>query len=289
MSSRLLCALFLGSILVVGVSCAEPESGQAVSEESAQAPTPLEVTYIANEGFLISAGSSKVLIDALHENPWAYESTPEDVLAAMSSGEPPFDGVDLLIASHHHADHFSAHLVHPYLAQRPQITFISSQLAVDTLAEFAGDAYPQVAGQVRNVNPEWGSSEEVMVDGIRVRLLTLNHAGPDREEGPVLTLGSLVMLDGRTILHLADMVDLTIAEYLVGYGLAGEEIDVLFLDHFFLLGEIGPDLVRDHINPKHIVMMHLRPEEREEVREQVQAVFPNAVVFDTPMETRVFD
>ena len=72
-------------------------------------------------------------------------------------------------------------------------------------------------------------------------------------------------------------------------GLAGEEIDVLFLDHFFLLGEIGPDLVRDHINPKHIVMMHLRPEERGEVRLQVQALFPDAVVFDAPMETRVFE
>ena len=289
MSSRFLSALLLGSILTVGVSCAEPESGQAEPQESAQAPTPLEVTYIANEGFLISVGSSKVLIDALHENPWSYENTPEDVLAAMSAGEPPFDGVDLLIASHHHADHFSAHLVHPYLAQRPEITFISSQHAVDTLAEFAGDAYSQIAGQVRNVNPEWGSSEEVMVDGISVRLLTLNHAGPDREEGPVLTLGSLVELGGRTILHLADMVDLTTADYLVGYGLAGEEIDVLFLDHFFLLGEIGPDLVREHIKPKHIVMMHLRPEERVEVRQQVQAIFPDAVVFDAPMETRVFE
>jgi len=289
MSSRFLYVLLLGSILTVGVSCAEPAPGQAVSQESAQALTPLEVTYIANEGFLIAAGSSKVLIDALHENPWAYENTPEDVLESMSAGEPPFDGVDLLIASHHHADHFSAHLVQPYLAQRPEITFISSQHAVDTLAEFAGDGYESIAGQVLNVTPEWGASEEVMVDGITVRLLTLNHAGPDREEGPVLTLGSLVKLGGRTILHLADMVDVTTADYLVGYGLAGEEIDVLFLDHFFLLGEIGPDLVRDHINPKHIVMMHLRPEERAEVREQVRVVFPNAVVFDTPMETRVFD
>jgi L-ascorbate metabolism protein UlaG (beta-lactamase superfamily) len=289
MSSRFLCALLLGSLLTVGVSCTEPESGQAVPDESAGAPTPLEVTYIANEGFLISAGSSKVLIDALHENPWAYENTPEDALAAMSAGEPPFDGVDLLIASHHHADHFSAHLAHPYLAQHPEVTFISSQNAVDTLAEFAGDGYESIAGQVRNVNPEWGSSEEVMVDGITVRLLTLNHAGPDREEGPVLTLGSLVKLGGRAILHLADMVDVTTADYLVGYGLAGEEIDVLFLDHFFLLGEIGPDLVRDHINPKQIVMMHLRPEERGEVRQQVQAIFPEAVVFDMPMETRVFD
>ena len=85
MSSRFLCALLLGSLLTVGVSCSEPESGQAAPEESAGAPTPLEVTYIANEGFLISVGSSKVLIDALHENPWAYENTPEGAMAAMSA------------------------------------------------------------------------------------------------------------------------------------------------------------------------------------------------------------
>jgi L-ascorbate metabolism protein UlaG (beta-lactamase superfamily) len=256
--------------------------------QTTQTEAPLEVTYIGNEGFLLAVGNSKVMIDALHQNPWGYENTPEEVFEAMCAGESPFDGMDLLIASHHHADHFSAHLVHPFLAQQSEVVFISSQHAVDTLAAFAGDEYAAISGQIRNVNPEWGKRGEVMMGEITVRLLTLNHVPAGHEEGPFLTLGSLVDIGGRKILHLADMVPEATADYLMGYGLADEGIDVLFVDNFFVLSDIGPGLIRDHIDPKHIVMMHLRPDEREEVREQVQAIFPEAVVFDSQMETRVF-
>ena len=63
-----------------------------------EAPT-LEIIYIANEGFMLSSGTKKVLIDALQKNRWDYHSTPEDVINKMNNAQPPFDNIDLLLVS----------------------------------------------------------------------------------------------------------------------------------------------------------------------------------------------
>lgn len=49
----------------------------------------IRVTYIANDGFLVSAGGKNVLIDALVDNPWGYDNTPEDAFRAMLGLERP--------------------------------------------------------------------------------------------------------------------------------------------------------------------------------------------------------
>jgi len=256
------------------------------SDPDTAAARPLSVAYIANEGFLISVGSDKVLIDALVRNPWGYDDTPDDLFQSMLAGDPPFDGVDLQIASHGHADHFNPSMMYAYLTQHPEVTFVSSARAVAVLRDSAGTGYEGIGPQVREVNPEWGGSTEVTVDGIRARFLTLNHAAP---EEPFLTLGSLVEIAGRKVLHLADMNPAATWQTLRDYELGNEEIDVLFADHFFVLSDVGTMLIRDHIKPKHLVMMHNRPDERAQIREQLSTVFPDAVLFDGVLETRLFE
>ena len=273
-------SLLLFAVLLLGI--ASPAMPQ-----NSRNKAPLEVTYIANEGFLIAVGSSKVMIDALHNNPWGYQSTPDEALEAMIAGQPPFDGVDLLIASHDHADHFNARWVHRYLLHQPDVVFVSSERAVNALEDSAGAEYGRIQSQVLNVNPQWGGCDELAVDGIRARFLTLNHADESNER--FLTLGSLVTILGRKILHLADMAPQTTTAFLEGYGLAGEGIDVAFVDNFFALDETGRRLLRDHIRPKHIVLMHIRPDEVEQIREQARQIFPDAVVFDAPLQRRTFD
>jgi L-ascorbate metabolism protein UlaG (beta-lactamase superfamily) len=252
-----------------------------------QARPPLEVTYIANEGFLVSAGSSKALIDALHENPWGYENTPPEVFERMQSNDPPFDGVDLLVASHGHADHFDPGLVHEYLATHPEVTFVGSAATVAMLQDSTGQRFTEVEDRVTVVNPAWGETGEISVGSIKARFLTLNHSDSDTER--VLTLGSLLELDGRTILHLADLVPETSAAFLQRYDFTAEEIDMAFVDPYFLSSEVGQDLLRSHIRPAHIVLMHVRPPEREDVLERVRPSFPDVILFMETMETRVFD
>lgn len=248
---------------------------------------PLRVTYVANEGFLVSVGDAKVLIDALHENPWGYANTPEEVRSMMAEGSPPFDGVDLLIASHLHTDHFTPSLVHAYLKSQPGVAFVGARATVGTMWDSVGATVGEVEGQIREVNPEWGESRVVEVaDGIRARFLTLNHRPADQD--PFLTLGSLVTLQGRTILHLADLVPESSAPFLEEYGLEEEKIDVLFADPYFVTSADGQRLIREVIQPAHLVMMHLRPQDWAEYEERVRAFWPDAVVFEEPLETKEF-
>ncbi len=255
-------------------------------EHDSDAATPLAITYIASEGFLIAANSSKILIDALQHNPWNYDSTPDSVFEMMLAGQAPFDDVDLMIASHDHGDHFNAGLVYPYLSRHPEISFISSALAVSALTDSAGDGFDGIREQVQSVNPDWGSSAEVSVTGIQARFLTLNHAPPGNDA--FLTLGSLIELEGRRILHLADLAPETTVEHLEAYGLEELEIDIAFADPYFLLNEIGQRLMRDFVKPTHIVVMHLRQDQREEMMGQVREIFPDAVEFVEALETKVF-
>jgi len=247
--------MLVSSLLLLGATGIGQSQGAghgAVPQDA-----PLEITYIANEGFLVSVGGDKVLIDALHENPWGYANTPLEVREMMAADEPPFDDLDLVVVSHPHTDHFSPGLVHSYLARHPGVTFVGSQATIGLMRDSVGTAFNQVEGQLREVSPPWGESQ-------------------------TLSLGE------RTILHMADLFPGTSVEYLEGYGLQNEKIDVLFADPWFVTSADGQRLIREVIRPEHLILMHLRPQDWSEQEEEVMALWPEAVVLQAPMEGRVF-
>ena len=264
-----------------------PVGVEGVLEVSRGQGPRLQVTYVANEGFLIAVGDAKVLIDALHENPWGYTNTPEEVRSMMAGGIPPFDGVDLFIASHPHADHFTPSLVHSYLKSRQGVAFVGSEATVGMLRDSTGVTFGEIEEQVREVTPEWGETVGLeFPDGIQARFLTLNHQTHDRD--PSLTLGSLVTLQGRTVLHLADLFPGTSVPLLEKYDWSDAEVDVLFADPYFVTSEEGRRLIVEVIRPAHLVMMHLRPQDWAEYEEEVRAFWPQVVIFEEPLETRAF-
>ena len=60
----------------------------------------LEAIYLANEGYLLKAADKSVVIDGLVTEPaWNYAVLPEKVYSAMLNAEPPFEHVNLLLAS----------------------------------------------------------------------------------------------------------------------------------------------------------------------------------------------
>lgn len=248
---------------------------------------PLEVTYIANEGFLVSVGEDKLLVDALHENPWGYANTPVEIREMMAEQEVPFQGVDLLVASHPHTDHFSPGLVFSYLRQNPDVSFAATTATMGLLQDSIGADYQAVQGQLREINPPWGESETLPLgEKGEARFLTTNHMTEDQT--PYLTLATLAKMGGRTILHLADLFPPTSVHFLEGYGMEDESIDILFADPWFVLSQEGQHLIRDVIRPGHLILMHIRPDEWEGQKDEVMAIWPDAIVFQEPLERRVF-
>ena len=74
-----------------------------------QAPAKQEgvsITFLANEGVMLSSGTGKVLIDALFQKYETGYAVPADsTRAALEGARSPFDDVRLILVTHRHGDH----------------------------------------------------------------------------------------------------------------------------------------------------------------------------------------
>ena len=124
-----LVALALFTTLACGQAQSSTQQG-SLALPDAKSPS---ITYVGNEGVLISDGTKAVLIDGLHrEYGPEYLFPPPELLSAMEQGKPPFDQVRMLLVSHVHGDHFHPESVGLHLRSNPKATLVSdAQTAAD--------------------------------------------------------------------------------------------------------------------------------------------------------------
>ena len=74
---------------------------------------PVEIRLVANMGVLISQGDSKVLVDALFTDVYEgrFRIPTTDDRQAIIDGAGEFAGLDALVFTHEHGDHFNANEV----------------------------------------------------------------------------------------------------------------------------------------------------------------------------------
>ncbi|MGH9941127.1 MAG: MBL fold metallo-hydrolase [Pyrinomonadaceae bacterium] len=256
-----------------------------VASEDASPPPPqatLEITYIANEGVLISAGGKQVLIDGLHrEYQRGYAFLPVEQREKIETAKAPFDKIDLILVSHLHLDHFHPESVGLHLKHNPHATMVSSRQVVGEIEKNFKD-YQEIKARVTGATPPLKGRAAMRAAGIDFEVLGLGH-GTERH-GWIQNLGHVVKLGGKKLLHVGDAD--TSAEVFGQFNLDEEGIDIAFIPYWFLLGSDGQTVVREHIKPKHIIAVHISPSEAEKVADQIKQAFPNAVAFTTMLEKR---
>jgi L-ascorbate metabolism protein UlaG (beta-lactamase superfamily) len=91
----------------------------------------LQVTYVANEGFLIASGEDKVLIDALQSGGIEeYLAPSPSTLDELQRARGSFRGVDLVLVSHRHVDHFDPAVVARHVESNADARLISTSQMV---------------------------------------------------------------------------------------------------------------------------------------------------------------
>jgi L-ascorbate metabolism protein UlaG (beta-lactamase superfamily) len=91
----------------------------------------VSITFLANEGVLLSSGTKKVLIDALFlKYETGYAIPADSTRAALESARPPFDAVDLVLVTHRHGDHFHPAPVAAHLRANPRATLLTSRQVI---------------------------------------------------------------------------------------------------------------------------------------------------------------
>ena len=255
------------------------------SAEEGKKRTSVEITYIANEGFMISGSSKNIIVDALFRSPFGYINTPTLIYERMKSALDPFEKLDLILFSHAHWDHYTPEMAFDVLKSHSEAVLIGNSITVGGLKQTSGEEYAGVSARVAEYNPEWGSVLDEKVNGVNLKIFPVNHGMPEQ---PYVTLAYLLDLDGMKILHLGDISPPSNVEYFKKYGMEGEGIDIALVDPFFLQDENGQKILKDHIRPKKIILMHMRSNEVDRYYEELEKLYPNIVVFYEPMQKKVF-
>ena len=175
-----------------GVAASEPRGGEGAG---------IQVTYLANEGFLLESGDTSVLVDALSGDGLpGYPVVPPAIRADLEAARGRFAGVDLVLASHHHGDHFDPAAVARHLRANPGAVFLSTPQAVARLRRELG---PAAEGRdLLATYPAEGELAELSPAGIDIAVLNLHHG---RYRRPLVeNLGLLLRIGGLDVLHVGD-------------------------------------------------------------------------------------
>ena len=236
------------------------------------------VTFIDNAGFLITVGDKKILIDALYDTNNPNIDPPREVIQRAVNAEPPFDNIDLVIATHSHADHFTADLVRDHLRNNERAVFVSSPDAVRTIKQM-GDEFDE---RLISVDLKPGESSHLSIKGIELDCLYITHGFAS-----FLNIGVVITVGDYTFFHSGDMSIDSMAEDAVsladlqGYGLDQKEIDLAILPiNIFVLDE-SVTLIENGIQARYLAPMHYS---YQYPPTWVEEKLSNAIVFKDTLE-----
>jgi L-ascorbate metabolism protein UlaG (beta-lactamase superfamily) len=248
-------------------------------------PTPpaqqgVSVTFLANEGVMLSAEGHKVLIDALFlKYERGYAVPADSTLAALQRARAPFDSVDLVLVTHRHGDHFHPAPVEAHLRANPRAVLVTSQQVIDSLRAY-GPAGALPAARLMSSTMRAGTRRRDAISGVAVELLGLPHGGHPRVEH----IGYIVELGGRRVLHVGD-ADLSEAT-LAPLRLDTSRIDVALLPYWAVTGRTERRTIERWIRPRQIVAFHVGAREGAKAERAVRNAIPNAVTLVRSLETR---
>lgn len=247
-----------------------------------QAPPGVSITFLANEGVLLSSGSTQVLIDALFLRYGPEYAVPADsTQSALARATAPFDSVDLVLVTHRHGDHFHPSPAAAHLRANPRATLLTSRQVIDSLRHESGASRLAPRMVARTMAP--GTRRRVIVNGLPVELLGLPHTG-GRRNRRVEHLGYIVELGGRRVLHVGD-AELSEAT-LAPLGLDTTRIDVALLPAWVVTNQENQRLIERWIRPRQVVAFHLPQGAGADDERKVQAAWPGSVAFTRSLETR---
>jgi len=242
----------------------------------------VSITFLANEGVLLSAGDQQVLIDALFRKYETGYAVPADsTREALERARAPFDSVELILVTHRHGDHFHPASVASHLRENPRAMLLTSAQVIDSLRgrlSAERDLTPQLLARTT----AHGARRREIINGITVELLGLPHGGARHRH--VEHLGYIVDIGGRRVLHVGD-TDVS-EETFAPFRLDTARIDVALLPMWMVTSKEGQRVIERWIRPKHVVAIHVGTEETAKAPRAVSAAIAGAITFTRSLEMR---
>ena len=241
----------------------------------------VRVTFVGNAGFLITVNDKKILIDALFSGFPGDYILPREIQDKLALGLPPFDNIDLVLATHSHGDHFDASLVRRFLSNNPAAVFASTPQATALLNDFSD--------RVIALAPTKNKTAPAVIRGVQVQAVYLSHGAPPEGKAEILNFAYLATIDGVTLFHSGD-IDISQFSYdeFRALRLPEKKIHLAFMQHFYL-GDVPAEqkFIREGIAARHIFPMHYRYTVPPMDPESVLRNYPDAILFKAELENWV--
>jgi L-ascorbate metabolism protein UlaG (beta-lactamase superfamily) len=244
----------------------------------------IDVTYIANEGFLIESNGKKLLIDALFNIGWNTYLTPSDsIVSKIINQQAQFNEVNLMLITHNHADHFNDTMVVAWLNNNSENIVIAPPLVSAAILKSQVLKNKKQVIELDKVNPE---KNDTTIDRIRIRSFFIQHDTRPQIEN----VGYLIDIDGNKVFHTGDNNGSETVEY-SKLQLQKEQIDLALLDFYGFWNTKEERLFTEkYIHPERICLIHIPPAEIKNVKDSVKLIndFIDITVFENSMEKKSF-
>jgi len=276
-------------ILIVAILPLLVHAQDMALDNSVAAPQPpaarVEITYIANSGFLFASGTTRILVDALYQNGDVWEAPDKKTLKSIISGSAPFRGINYLLVSHYHADHFDAGLTSRFLVNNPKAMLLTN-LQTDSVMKRSLKMDPEMRrpDQVKIINAPFYGEESFDASPVKVRCMVQRHM--TAEDHDVATMGFLMDMGGKKILHMGD-ADYTDDNF-AAYNIQNENIDVALIHYWFLLSCEGKRIIDTYIKPKKIIVTHIPYDDLKREYKRIKEIYPDVEVFLNHLDKKVF-
>lgn len=244
----------------------------------------VDVSYIANCGFLIGSGDKQILIDALFNNGYNYLTPLDSIVSVIQKGKKSFNHSNSLLITHNHPDHFDAKLVTKYLNNNIKNIVIAPSLVINSIR---GQGNLAISDRQLIEIPETNQKGfDTVIYGIKFSSYFLQH--DNRPE--IQNVGYVIEIDGIKIFHSGDNTGANISEFEL-MQLQNKNIDVALLNYYGFWNSIEErNFTRKYINPKNIVLMHIPPNEIEAVKDSCNKIhdFLDFTIFKKSIDKKTF-
>lgn len=245
----------------------------------------IDVTYIANSGFLIETDNKSIIIDGLFKQGWETYLTPSDsVVFNIVNQRTPFNKSNLMLITHNHGDHFDPTMVVDYLLNNEENILIASPNVTNAVLQHS--EYKKFGGQIVQLDKLNREKNDTTIQGIRVRSFFIQHDSRPQIEN----VGYLIEINKLKLFHSGDYNGSEIVEF-EKLQLQNENIDLAFLNFYgFWNTKEEREFTEKYINPKQIALMHIPPAEIGSVQDSVDLIddFIDIAVFERSMDRKSF-
>ena len=245
-----------------------------------------ELCHVANAGFYAHDGEKSILLDALFARGLVgYHFAPPPLRRELEYAEGRFSNVQMIFASHDHADHMKGEPIIRHLRHNADTKIIMTRQGHNKLISV--DLMPYEIDRVDSDVPKVGEQKVLEDMPFATTLYGISHgAGRDIDN-----IGIKVEVAGQSIMHVGDM-DAKL-EDLKAAGIDKLKVDWLLLPYWLLLDKDSIALVKAAFDARQIVPMHYDKGDLtdwlkqqgaiDKIKEKVRSALPNITELDREM------